>query len=670
MTEGIRYPHHLVFGLDIGTRSIVGTVGYKEKNQFIVIAQYIKEHDTRAMLDGQIHDIAKVGESIKSVKEKLEETIGRPLKEVCIAAAGRVLMTVNTKIEYTFQEEIMITQEQISSLDLLGVEQAYNELIQKNGLDVKFYCVGYTVINYYLNGYFIKNLEGHKGSKISAEMIATFLPEEVVSGLYSAVKAAELEVSNLTLEPIAAINVAIPEKYRMLNIALVDIGAGTSDISITKDGSIIAYGMIPHAGDELTEIIAKNFLIDFNKAEEIKIAVSRRKSISYKDIMGVKHKITNVELYDLVKPVIEELAARIAEKIIELNGEKSVSAVFVVGGGGKFKGFTEEIAKRLDLPKERVALRGEEVLGDVTFLQEGIKKDPLLVTPVGICLNFYDQKNNFIFVNFNGDRIKLYNNSRLTIVDAAMQAGFLNEDLFPKRGKPLHFKVNGIPRMVRGEAGEAALITLNGAVVGISSPIEQNDKIIITKSTAGSDAEYLIEQLPEYNGTLTVFVNGQKIICPKYAQVNEKLESGYYSIKDNDEIKMLDYYTVEQLIRFMDVVLEEDMEVYVNNEPADENEKVYENFNLTWSLYQENFIAAEEEIAVTKEEKTLTIIVNGKKEIMTGKKDYIFVDIFDKIDFDLKEAKGNEIVTTLNGEKVSFTKALHEGDVIEIYWKG
>ncbi len=51
----------------------------------------------------------------------------------------------------------------------------------------------------------------------------------------------------MTLEPIAAINVAIPEAFRMLNIALVDVGAGTSDISITRDGSIIAYGMIPFA---------------------------------------------------------------------------------------------------------------------------------------------------------------------------------------------------------------------------------------------------------------------------------------------------------------------------------------------------------------------------------------------------------------------------------------
>lgn len=686
MAEGIKYPQHLVFGLDIGTRSIVGTVGYKEKNQFIAVAQYVKEHDTRAMMDGQIHDIPKVGDTIRFVKEKLEEVIERPLTEVCIAAAGRVLMTVNTKVEYEFPQETIITQEEISSLDLLGVEQAHGEIVQRNDLDTKFYCVGYTVINYYLNGYFIKNLEGHKGSRISAEMISTFLPEEVVNGLYSAVKAADLEVANLTLEPIAAINIAIPEKFRMLNIALIDIGAGTSDISITKDGSIIAYGMIPRAGDALTEIVAQHLLTDFNTADAVKIQASEEESVSYEDIMGLEQTITSGELEELVKPVVEDLAEKITEKILELNGNKPVNAVFIVGGGGKFKGFTGEIAKRLGLAKERVALRGEAVLEDVIFLQEGVKKDPLLVTPIGICLNFYEQNNNFIFVRFNGERIKLYDNNRLAVVDAAMQAGFSNEDLFPKRGKSLNFKINGVPRMIRGEAGEAALVTLNGEPVGISSLIKQNDNIIITHSTAGEDARHLISQLPEYNGTLTVFVNGQKIICPKYVQVGERLESGYYSIKDQDEIRMLDYYTVEQLLGFMDITLEKDMEVFVNHMPAARNEKVYENFHLTVFIHHEEPVSEEPEpeeseplkqseeqnkkTAISEEEKTITIIANREKVILSGKKDYVFVDVFDKINFDLRESKGREIITILNGRKAIFMESLNEGDIIEIYWKG
>lgn len=112
-----------------------------------------------------------------------------------------------------------------------------------------------------------------------------------MDGLYAAVNQAGLEVANLTLEPIAAINVAIPESYRLLNIALVDIGAGTSDISITKDGSIIAYGMIPLAGDELTELIVQNYLVDFKTAEYIKLQSTTEEEITYKDIMLIEHKI-------------------------------------------------------------------------------------------------------------------------------------------------------------------------------------------------------------------------------------------------------------------------------------------------------------------------------------------------------------------------------------------
>ena len=269
-----RYPEHLVFGLDIGTRSIVGTVGYKDAEQFIVVAQCVKEHETRAMLDGQIHDINKVAETIEEVKQELEGQIGRRLTDVCIAAAGRVLKTVTVSAEYEFSAETIVKEEHIHSLDLIGVEKAYDTLRQEMKEEkIHFYCVGYSVIQYYLNGYTIGKLEGHKANRIGTNLIATFLPDEVIDSLYSAVEKAGLYVANLTLEPIAAINVAIPEKFRLLNIAMIDIGAGTSDISITRDGSIIAYGMIPRAGDEITETVVKEYLVDFKTAETINVSI-------------------------------------------------------------------------------------------------------------------------------------------------------------------------------------------------------------------------------------------------------------------------------------------------------------------------------------------------------------------------------------------------------------
>lgn len=115
--EGVKEKQgQLVFGLDIGTRSIVGTVGYLNGGKFHVLAQRSKEHETRAMLDGQIHDIGKVGETISQVKEQLEADLGRELTEVCIAAAGRVLRTVTTYVEHSFESDREITQEDVYSL--------------------------------------------------------------------------------------------------------------------------------------------------------------------------------------------------------------------------------------------------------------------------------------------------------------------------------------------------------------------------------------------------------------------------------------------------------------------------------------------------------------------------------------------------------------------------
>ncbi len=574
-----------VFGLDIGTRNVVGTVGYKEDKEFIVVAQYMMEHETRAMLDGQIHDIGRVGRTISIIKEKLEDQIGEELTEVCIAAAGRVLKTITTDVEYEFPEETIVTREHIHTLDLLGVDKAAQKLKEINDTNYKFYCVGYSIMKYYLNDEVFSNLESHKADKIAEKIIVTFLPEDVVDGLYMAVGFAGLTVANMTLEPIAAMDIAVPENFRMLNIALVDVGAGTSDISLTRDGSIIAYGMIPFAGDELTETIVQHYLVDFKMAEHIKLASATEGDIEFEDIMSLKHTIKAEEVWKLTEPLVDKMTTDIADKIKELNGDQTVSATFIVGGGGKIHSFDEKLAKKLELPQERVALRGAEVLKEVTFVQEDIEKDPLLVTPVGICLNYYEQKNNFIMVHFNGERLKLYDNNKLTIVDAAIQAGFPNGQLFPKRGKEINYTVNGRPRIARGEVGEAAVVMMNDKPASINDPIEPNCYITIEPSTAGSQAHYTVGELEEYNSSTIVFeVNGRMITCPRYVEVNGILEPPTYEIQEGDDIVTRGFYTVAQLAEFMDVELDPYADILVNNRVEGLQTLVYENFSVDWTV--------------------------------------------------------------------------------------
>lgn len=744
----------LVFGLDIGTRNVVGTVGYRQEEEFFVMAQYIKEHETRSMLDGQIHDIGRVGRTINAVKKELESQLQVELNDVCIAAAGRVLKTVTTTVSFEFAEESVVSREDVHTLDLLGIEKAQQILNENNDTKFKFYCVGYSVVKYYLNGDIFSNLENHKAEEISEEIIVTFLPEDVVDGLYSAVGLAGLRVANMTLEPIAAINVAIPEAFRMLNIALVDIGAGTSDISVTRDGSIIAYGMIPSAGDELTELLVQHYLVDFKTAEHIKLQSGVEEEIEYQDIMMIKHTVTAEEVWQLLKPLVDDLAESIAAKIKELNGGETVSATFVVGGGGKIHGFIDHLSFELGLPQERVALRGEEVLQEIHFEQKEIKKDPLLVTPIGICLNFYDQKNNFIFVHFNGERMKLYDNDKLTIVDAALQAGFPNEQLFPRRGKEINFTVNGRKRIARGEVGESAVVRVNGHLANINSPLEPNSDITIEPSTQGNDAVCRLGDLEEYGrAMLNIEVNGRLVSCPRFAEVNGIIEMPDYEIKEGDRVEMRGYYTVSQIIEFMDVEIDMDKEILVNNKPADPDTLVYENFSIEWTVQafrtpqsemekskskkneaakaesskeadggkkekselqkkidairnvdrtyeeperelsqkelEEKFMeeqkAAESDIKPTIIERAeqraakraakklagmdMHVVVNKMPVTLSGKKTYVFVDVFDVIGFDMQAGNGRNIVTLLNGESPSYTAELKEGDVLEIYWE-
>lgn len=822
----------LVFGLDIGTRSMVGTVGYRQGERFVVTAQEIRQHQTRAMLDGQIHDINRVAAAIADIRQSLQDKTGIKLDEVCIAAAGRVLKTMNVHADMDLDKERNVTKDDMSSLISLGIEQAFEEFQEKNDTNMHFYCVGYSVVRYFLNGMWMGQPEHHKAKTIGADIIATFLPDDVVDGLYSAVELAGLRVANLTLEPIAAIRVAIPEKFRLLNIAMIDVGAGTSDISITDDGSVTAFGMIPCAGDTLTELLAKTCLIDFTTAEMIKTAAATQEEIIYEDIMGAEQMITAKEVIAICQPEIERMSKLAADAIKELNGGNSPSAVFIVGGGGKIKGFDALVAAELGLDPKRVALRGEEIMRDVDF-PDGALKDSTIITPIGICLTYYEQYNNFIYITFNGNRIKLYDNNKLTVTDAAMQADFTREGLFPRRGEELHYTVNGKNRVTKGEYGESAHVYVNGEEVSLSHNIKANDVITLEESTLGTPAQEKIADLIDYNGKIVVYLRGDEMPLPKPVKVNGNAVTEEYLIQNGDEIIVSSTYTYDEFFEYMGLS-PEDMILFINGARADDTMEICASDQLEFKnrkeyelkeIYKESNAgmhskkrrevkktekAAEENAAdetkadtaekgdetgtepesasgdkaqepeseaesggavnveaesepesesvteseslpedepaksvepesetaveeqpqaeekakeeparepeikaaetssvekpkqapvqeqpqpaakpeqpagreekktstVTEKEelpvdagKKIIVIVNQKPVVMRGKQSYMFVDIFDYIDFDTSRMQGSGIATLVNGKDAQYTQELYNGDKIEVYWK-
>lgn len=550
-----------VFGLDIGTRSIVGTVGYRTgTDRFVVVAQKSLEHTTRAVIDGQIHDIATVADEITSVKKQLEEEIGQKLTNVSIAAAGRVLKTETVYVEHEMQSETRVTKEHIHSLDSIAVEKAYDRIRWQNDhKDKHFYCVGYSPVKYYLNGYPMEMIEKHMALSIGVEMIATFLPDEVVDGLYQAVEDAGLHVASLTLEPIAAINVAIPERFRLLNIALVDVGAGTSDISVVKEGSIIAFGMMPLAGDEITEAIAKRYLTDFETAEKAKKAADRKKMVTFKDIMGETVKVSQEEIHEVAAQAMDSIVSNVAQKIIELNGNSPVSAVFVVGGGGKMPGFTEKLAAKLNLPENRVAIRGAEVLQQIDFSATNVKKDSTLVTPIGICLEYYEQKSSFIYVKVNEERVKIYDNGKATVLDACIHAGFAQDSLFPSRGDSVHYKLNGEEREAKGYLGEAAEVAVNGKETNLNQLLKEEDQVRIKPATKGERAHLTLGRIKECQKKISVLFFGEKLEYPVKVYVNGKPQDDRYVVREDDRISVDETCRIAELFEYKKIPERDDI---------------------------------------------------------------------------------------------------------------
>jgi cell division ATPase FtsA len=153
-----------------------------------------------------------------------------------------------------------------------------------------------------------------------------------VDSLFAVLRRAGLEAASLTLEPIAALEVSIPPGMRQLNLALVDIGAGTSDIALVRHGHIYAYAMVPVAGDEITDALCQRYLLDFAGGEAVKRRLTAGGAVTFTDILGQRREEEAASIIRELTPAIESLAEQVAAEILNLNG-RPPDAVLLVGGG-------------------------------------------------------------------------------------------------------------------------------------------------------------------------------------------------------------------------------------------------------------------------------------------------------------------------------------------------
>ena len=617
-----------IFALDIGTRSVVGIIGVHDGSIFHVLDYEQAFHQERAMRDGQIENIALVADVVKKVKSALEKRNKLKLSKVCIAAAGRALIT--KKMTYT--QELNPTEEITESLlsameySALGIAQSEfdHDLEEHPENKTTFYCVGYSVTKYRLDNYESSIIIGHKGKEVTIDLIAAFLPQNVVQNLYAVMTANQLTVENLTLEPIAAINVVVPKDIRLLNIALVDIGAGTSDIAISKDGSIIAYDMVTTAGDEITEAIMQKCLCNFENAEKIKMALDTDDSqITYTDILGNLHKEVNSKLLKALKPDIKLLSEAIANGILKANGV-APTAVFLAGGGCQIPGFCQAIAAELKIPFENVAIAGNQTFKNVVVYDKKLQS-PEFITPLGIgAMSSIYKGCDFFSITVNGKKQMLLNYKESKVLDALLLCSIKPQNLISFPVRSINYYIDNKRYTKKGENSIPGELYVNGELASMDTKIKQGDVIVAKEAIPGKQPIISIKDLKQEDEfRFPVILDEVLAEVPViFYKDGQQLEDEYI-IKPMDRLTTESVITLTDLLNNMETSFQpEKMIMLINNSVANQDALIAAGDQISFIPKEE----AQEIMAETSEPEKIETIFEETSEVQAEPKTKVKIE--------------------------------------------
>ena len=575
------------------------------------------------------------------------------------------------------------------------------------------------MISYKIDHEEIGNLIDQQGNEASVEVIATFLPKLVVESLLAALQRSQLEMEALTLEPIAAINVLIPPSMRRLNVALVDIGAGTSDIAITDLGTVTAYGMVPIAGDEVTEAISDVYLLDFPHAEQAKRNLHSHDSVTITDILGFETNVSRQEMIAAISESIDRLASAISEEILSLNNQRAPKAVMLVGGGSLTPELPKRLAAKLQLPENRVAIRGVDAIAKLQLTPEMLQRGPELVTPIGIAIAAKLSPVRYVSVVVNNQTVRLFDLKQLTVGDCLLASGIPFSKLYGKPGMALIVNINGQNVTIPGTYGEPPTILKNGLPASLEDKISDGDNIIVEKGKDGTTAEVQLGDLLDYipckkitvNGApyeinAKIYKNGQTVLLDEkindrdviVVKIPETVEELLQELQLSDQLEKIKPFTIqinssqETFEQFSGNLYRNGIEVQLNSGflDGDDIEFICGTPPTVQQLAQVKNIELAHSISITFNGQAIAltktviefyyegnllkgsdIVKNGATLQLVKKKfePFIFQDIFNHVEINVPPSATTNFTLLKNGEPTTFYETIDAGDELQIIWE-
>ena len=374
-------------GLDIGTTKIVAIIGKKNEYGKIEILG-IGKSKSLGVHRGVVNNITQTIKSIQQAVEQAETNSGLKIGSVVVGIAGQHIRSLQHSDYITRKDsEEVINEDDLDSL----VNQVY-KLIMLPGEEI----IHVLPQEYKVDGQAeIKEPIGMYGGRLEANFHVVVGQVSSIKNVGRCIKSAGLDLGNITLEPLASADAVLSMEEKEAGVALIDIGGGTTDLAIFKDGIIRHTAVIPFGGGVITEDIKEGCSIIEKQAENLKVRFGSAWPGENKDneivsIQGLRgREPKEITLKNLSKIIHARVVEIIEQVYVEIKNyghdeqkKKLIAGIVLTGGGSQLK-HLKQLVEYITGMDTRIGYPNEHLAGD----SDEEVASPLYATAVGLLMN-------------------------------------------------------------------------------------------------------------------------------------------------------------------------------------------------------------------------------------------------------------------------------------------
>lgn len=414
--------NNIAVGLDIGTTKIVAMIGRKnEYNKIEVLG--IGKAKSLGVHRGVVNNITQTIQSIQQAVEEAEDISGLKITEVVVGIAGQHIRSLQHSDYITRPNaEEVINEEDIEKL----INQVY-KLVMLPGEEI----IHVLPQEFKVDGQAeVKEPIGMYGARVEANFHVVVGQVSSIRNIGRCIKSAGLKLSSITLEPLASASAVLNAEEKEAGVALIDIGGGTTDLAIFKDGIIRHTSVIPFGGNMITEDIKEGCSIIEKQAELLKTKFGSAWPGENKDneivsIPGLRGRdpkeITLKNLSKIINARVVEIIEQVYQEIKNYGHEepkkKLIAGIVLTGGGAQLKHIKQLVEyitgmdTRIGYPNEHLASDSNEDLSS-----------PAFATAVGLLMNGLNKKNTNYFNSQKEENAKADTKAEETIVETSQES--------------------------------------------------------------------------------------------------------------------------------------------------------------------------------------------------------------------------------------------------------